>query len=701
MPPSPQPGVRLASDIGGTFTDLVLETPQGRRALKLLTTPEAPERAVIEGTQQLLAQTGLTAADLSLFLHGTTLATNAVIERKGARTALIATEGFRDVLEIADEGRYDQYDLQIEKPKALVPRALRFTLPERVDAKGAVLKPLDLAALEALISQLREARIESLAIAFLHSYANPAHEIAVAERIAAALPDLWISRSSEVCPEIREYERTSTTVANAYVQPVMASYLGRLATALTATGLICPVFMMTSGGGLTTLETARRLPVRLVESGPAGGALLAARLAAELGLDRVLSFDMGGTTAKICLIHDGTPQVARAFEVDRSARFLKGSGLPLRIPVIEMVEIGAGGGSLAGVDLLGRITVGPESAGSVPGPACYGRGGTRPAVTDADLTLGRLAAKGFADGLFDLQPEQAAVALRGAVGQPLGMTDEEAALGVSEVVDETMASAARVHAVESGATLAGHTMIAFGGAAPLHAARLAEKLEIDRIIVPADAGVGSALGFLAAPIAFELLRSFHLPLEAAALPRVNPLFQALRAEALALVQAGSDAATAIEEKRVGWMRYQGQGSEIPVPLPPRDLTAADAAPLREAFEAVYRRLFERVIPGGAIEVLSWSVTLGTPAPAVVPLGDLAAGDAATPKGQRRLLDVRGRAWVEAATYRRESLTPGQQMAGPCLIEEANTTTLVPPGFGARLGPGGHLILDRQPGEPQP
>jgi len=700
MPSPATPGPRLSVDIGGTFTDFVLDSAQGRRALKLLTTPGAPERAVMEGVQQLLAQAGLAAADIALFLHGTTLATNAVIERKGAKTALIATEGFRDVLEIADEGRYDQYDLLLEKPRPLVPAALRFTLPERVDARGAVLKPLDLAAVDALLPRLRDAGVESLAISFLHSYANPAHEIAVAERIAAALPGLWISRSSEVCPEIREYERTSTTVANAYVQPVMASYLGRLATALTAIGLACPVFMMTSGGGLTTLETARRLPVRLVESGPAGGALLAAKLAKELGLERVLSFDMGGTTAKICIIADGQPQVARAFEVDRSARFLKGSGLPLRIPVIEMVEIGAGGGSLAAVDALGRITVGPESAASVPGPACYGRGGTRPAVTDADLVLGRLAASGFADGLFDLQPDLAEQALNEHVGRPQGLGAAEAALGVSEIVDETMASAARVHAVESGATLAGHTMIAFGGAAPLHAARLAEKLEIDRIVIPADAGVGSALGFLAAPVAFELLRSFHLPLEAEQLAGVNPLLDALRAEALALVEAGAGRGGgkdgAIEEKRVGWMRYRGQGSEIPVALPPRALTAADAEPLRAGFEQVYRRLFERVIPGAPIEVLSWSVTLGRPAPAALPLAEPAPAGAAAPLGQRRLLDARSRAWVEAATYRRERLLPGQRLEGPALVEEANTTTLVPPGFAARLGPAGHLILERRP-----
>ncbi|MEA2780031.1 MAG: N-methylhydantoinase, partial [Rhodospirillaceae bacterium] len=379
---------RLAVDIGGTFTDIVIEADSRRWTRKVLTTPQAPERAVMVGTSELLAEIGLAPQDIDLFIHGTTLATNAIIERKGALTALITTEGFRDVLDIADEGRYDQYDIFIDKPVPLVPRNRRFTVPERVDAQGAVLLPLDESAIHALLPALDRLEVESVAVAFLHAYANPAHERRLREILAQHRPGITLTLSCEVCPEVREYERTSTAVANAYVQPLMAGYLGRLGEAFAAAGFRCPIYLMTSGGGLTTLETARRFPIRLVESGPAGGAILATFVAAECGENKVLSFDMGGTTAKICLIENLKPQMSRSFEVDRTARFLKGSGLPLRIPVIEMVEIGAGGGSIAHVDAMRRITVGPESAGSEPGPACYGRGGSQPTVTDADLILG-------------------------------------------------------------------------------------------------------------------------------------------------------------------------------------------------------------------------------------------------------------------------------------------------------------------------
>ncbi len=366
---------RLATDIGGTFTDIVLERGETRFTTKVLTTPHAPEEAVVEGTRLVLKQAGINFADLDVFVHGTTLATNAVIERKGAKTALIATDGFRDVIEIADEGRYDQYDIFIDKPRQLVPRQLRFTVPERIDVTGKVWIELDEAAVAKVAKQLKAEKVEAVAVAFIHSYANGAHEQRVREILAKEAPGIAVTLSSEVCPEMREYERTSTAVANAYVQPLMAGYLGRLKARFAAEGYAKPIHLMTSGGSLATLETAARFPIRLVESGPAGGAILAAHVAAERGEAKVLSFDMGGTTAKICLIHDATPYKARTFEVDRQSRFMKGSGLPVRIPVIEMVEIGAGGGSIARVDSLKRITVGPDSAASVPGPACYGRGG--------------------------------------------------------------------------------------------------------------------------------------------------------------------------------------------------------------------------------------------------------------------------------------------------------------------------------------
>ncbi len=512
---------RLAVDIGGTFTDLVLALPDRTISLKLLTTPDAPDLAVIEGARAILAEAGVAASALDLVIHGTTLATNALIERKGAQTALITTQGFRDSLEIAYEHRFEQYDLYMERPEPLVSRDLRLEVPERLAADGAVLLELDEAALDALVPVLRARGIEAVAISFLHSYVNPAHEERARARIASALPDVAITISSEVCREIREYERTSTTVANAYVLPLMGRYIARMQEGLRALGAACPLLMMMSSGGVCTVETARRYPVRLVESGPAGGAILARNVAARGGYDRALSFDMGGTTAKITLIDDFTPQQSRHFEVARAYRFAKGSGIPVRIPVIDMVEIGAGGGSIARVDSLRRIVVGPDSAGSDPGPACYARGGAAPTVTDADVLLGRIDPAAFAGGKIALDPARATDAVRATIAAPLGMSVDEAARGIAEIVDETMASAARVHAVENGKDTAGRTLIAFGGAAPLHAARLAQKLGISRVVIPPDAGVGSAHGFLDAPIAYEVVRTLVLRLDRAGHRRVG------------------------------------------------------------------------------------------------------------------------------------------------------------------------------------
>src|SRR5215475_8516803 len=571
---------RLAVDIGGTFTDIVVEAGDRRWTRKVLTTPQAPEQAVIAGTLELLAEIGFAAGEIDLFIHGTTLATNAIIERKGAVTALIATDGFRDILDIADEGRYDQYDVFIDKPHALVPRFRRFTVPERIDAAGQALRPLDEPALHALLPDLDGLGVTSVAVAFLHSYADSVHERRVREILAKARPGLSVTLSSEVCPEVREYERSSTAVANAYVQPLMAGYLGRLGEALKEQEFRCPVYLMTSGGGLTTLETARRFPIRLVESGPAGGAILATFIAAECGESKVLSFDMGGTTAKICLIENLKPQASRSFEVDRAARFLKGSGLPLRIPVIEMVEIGAGGGSLAHLDTMGRITVGPESAGAEPGPACYGRGGTHPTVTDADLVLGRIDPARFAAGRLPLDGAKAQAALQTDIGKPLGLSATLAAYGVAEIIDENMANAARVHSVERGKVIAEHSLIAFGGAAPLHAGRLAEKLGIARVIVPPNAGVGSAIGFLRAPIAFEVVRSRYMRLSAFDPAAANAIIAEMRAEAVEVVRNGAGSAPLIES-RSAFMRYVGQGYEIVVLLPACDLATEDAGLLRD------------------------------------------------------------------------------------------------------------------------
>jgi len=683
---------RLAVDIGGTFTDLVLETPRGTHDHKLLTTPDAPEHAVLAGVRDILAAARCAPQEVGLVVHGTTLATNALIERKGARTALLTTEGFRDSIEIAYEHRFEQYDLYMERPEPLVPRDLRLGVPERIAADGAVLKPLDEAALRVLCGALRERHVQSVAICFLHAFTNPAHERRAAEILAQELPGVAVTLSSEVAPEIREYERASTTVANAYVLPLMGGYLGQLEAGLRAAGLACPLLLMMSSGGITTVETARRFPVRLVESGPAGGAILAQSVAAENGLAEVIAFDMGGTTAKLTLIDRLEFQRSRQFEVARAYRFVQGSGLPVRIPVIELVEIGAGGGSIARVDELGRILVGPDSAGSVPGPACYGHGGTQPTVTDADAVLGRLDPARFAGGTMTLDVARAEGALVQGVAAPLGGDALHAAMGVAEIVDETMANAARVHAVENGKDPAGRTLIAFGGAAPLHAARLARKLGMRRVVVPVGAGVGSAHGFLRAPIGYEVVRSRHLRLDAFDAEALNALFAEMRAEAESVVRLGA-ADAPLTETRTAFMRYRGQGHEIPVMLPARPYSGADTRMLREAFEAAYTALFGRVIPRLEVEALTWSLALAASRPLPQPVADPPQIAAPPPTARRRLTDPATGDTEEAALYDRAALSPGARLEGPALIAEDGTTTVVPRGFSARVNALRQLVLE--------
>ena len=674
---------RLGVDIGGTFTDVVLEAGGARRSAKVLTTYAAPEDAILEGLDRVCAAAGIDPAALGQIVHGTTLATNALIERRGARTALITTEGFRDVIEMRTESRFEQYDLDLALPPPLLSRNNRHVLRERMDADGGVLIPLERAEAEALADRLATMGIESVAVGFLHSYANDAHERLVGEVLAERLPGVAVSLSCEVSPQMREYERFNTTVANAYVKPLMASYLGRLRGRLAERGVACPVFLMHSGGGILSLETAAAFPVRLVESGPAGGAIFAADLAARHGLDRVLSFDMGGTTAKICLIRDGAPKTARVFEVARSYRFKKGSGMPISIPVIDMVEIGAGGGSLASVDAMGRIAVGPESAGSEPGPACYGRGGARPAVTDADLVLGRLDPAGFAGGTIALDPDAAAAALAAHVGAALGLDAEGAAHGVAEVVDEAMASAARVHAVETGEDLSGYVMVAFGGAAPLHAARLCEKLGIARCLVPRGAGVGSAIGFLRAPFSFEASRTEFVAMSAFDAGAAAALFAEMEAEASAFV-AGCAPGAAVGTAHRVFMRYRGQGWEIPVDLPPDLARAPDAAALTALFETAYARLFGRTVEGLEAEVASWSVTAATPVAPPDPAPEAAPVVAPAPQGARDLFDPGPGARAPAAVHARADLSPGAALPGPALVVEDETTAVVPASRAVRV-----------------
>ena len=681
---------RLAVDIGGTFTDLVLALPNRTLSKKLLTTHEHPEAAVIDGTRLILAEAGIPASHLDLVIHGTTLATNALIERKGARTALLTTRGFRDSLEMAYEHRFEQYDLYMERPAPLVSRDLRLEVAERLAADGSVLLPLDEGGLLAVIETLRSEKIDALAISFLHAYVNPAHEERARAVIAAALPNLAITLSHEVCREIREYERTSTTVANAYVLPLMARYLEGMRDGLAALGAECPLLLMMSSGGICTIETARRFPVRLVESGPAGGVILARRIAARGGYDRAVSFDMGGTTAKITLIDDYTPQQSRHFEVARAYRFAKGSGIPVRIPVIDMVEIGAGGGSIARVDPLRRIVVGPDSAGSEPGPACYNRGGDRATVTDADVALGRIDPEGFAGGSISLDPAMAAAAIAKSI--TLDMTGQEAARGIVEIVDEAMASAARVHAVENGKDTAGRTLIAFGGAAPLHAARLAEKLGIERVVIPRDAGVGSAHGFLDAPIAYEVVRTLLVRLDALDQDRIDTMFAEMRAETEVVVRLGAPTGDLLET-RTAYMRYRGQGHEIAVPFP---AGKADAATLRAAFDATYTALFGRIIPRLEIEVVTWTLALAQrhdqPEPSIAP----PQKGTVKPVGTRRIVEAETGEAVAAQVHIRNALTPGVTVIGPAVILEDGTTTIVPSGRAARMGADSEIIIEGNP-----
>ena len=603
------PGARLAIDIGGTFTDVALEAGGSPVTTKVLTTPAAPEKGVLSGVHKVLEIADVAPSEVRLVIHGTTLATNAIIERRGARTALIVTSGHRDALEMARENRFEQYDINIDRPEPLVPRRLRLPVTERVDRRGRVLVPLDEESVHALLPVLDEHGVESVALGLIHGYANPDHERRIGAILASERPRLAVTLASDVCPEVREYERLSTACANAYVQPLMSRYLKGLAESLVASGLDCPFLLMTSGGGLTTLETAMAAPVRLVESGPAGGAILASHLARRLGLGDVLSFDMGGTTAKLCVIDGGRPLQSRAFEVARSYRFRKGSGLPVRIPVIEMVEIGAGGGSIAAVDDLGRIHVGPASAGAEPGPAAYARGGTDATVTDADLVLGRIDAGLFAGGAIPLDRDRAAAAVRNEPGAKLGLDETAAALGISEMVDENMSNAARTHAIEWGRGLTGRTLVAFGGSAPIHAARLADKLELDHFLVPADAGVGSAVGFLLAPISYEVVRSRYMRLSNFDAAVVRDVMEEMRREATAVVARGAPGAETTESVRA-YMRYVGQGHEIGVEVPRRVVAGTSSvAALRAAFDEAYRAVYGRIIPGLDVEVLSWTLVV--------------------------------------------------------------------------------------------
>lgn len=685
---------RLAIDIGGTFTDVAVEVDGRFETIKAMTTPSNPVEGVIEGIGLALEKSSLTPDKFGSVIHGTTLATNALIEKKGAKVGLITTEGFRDVLEIAYERRYNQYDLFLEKPEMLVPRDRCYTVPERMDADGSVHRPLDESAVNDLVSSLDKDGIESVAVGLLNSYANPAHERRIRDLLLQQRPDLSVSISSEVCPVIREFDRLCTTVANAYVRPLMQRYLTEMEGALRKIGFDCPLFIITSGGGMTTLDTAVRFPIRLVESGPSGGAVLAAKVARQCGLDEVVSFDMGGTTAKICLIDDGEPQHSRRFEVARAARFTKGSGLPVLIPVIEMIEIGAGGGSVASVDPLGRLAIGPESTGSDPGPACYGKGGVQATVTDANSILGFLNPENFAAGRIKLDLDLARDAVSNSICRELDLTVEGGALGISQIVDENMANAARVHGVEQGKDLANRTMIAFGGNGPLHAARIAEKLGIDQIFIPPEAGVGSTIGFLSAPISYEVVRSRYARSDNFDYDGVNALLTDMTREAEAVVSSGA-MGKAVNQKRSAFMRYRGQGHEIEVALPEATITPAGLKRLCDVFEQDYVRLFGRSVPDMQIEFLNWSVVVSTDQEDVTQARKPDRARPAQSTGHRRMWSGAKDGGEVIACYRRDTLSAGDMFSGPAYIDEPQTTTFVPAEFEAQLDGSGNIILTRR------
>jgi N-methylhydantoinase A len=667
--------IRVGVDIGGTFTDVAMEIGTTLHSSKVLTDYSYPENAIVKGVREVADVAGVELSQIDTIIHGTTLATNALIERRGARTAFITTKGFRDVIEMRTESRFEQYDLDIVLPAPLVPRNERFVIDERIGADGSVLKPLDLAEVDGLCDRIVAAGYDSVAIGFIHSYLNGAHEKVVRDRLLAKKSDISVSISSEVSPQMREFQRFNTVCANAFVKPLMASYLNRLVGRLTEEGTRCPVFMIHSGGGIISVESAIEFPVRLLESGPAGGAIFAAHIASSYGLDQVLSYDMGGTTAKICLIEKQTPKTSKTFEVARTWRFKKGSGMPISIPVIEMVEIGAGGGSIATIDSMRQIRVGPHSAGSEPGPACYGRGGANPTVTDADLILGRLDPDEFAGGAMKLDRPASDKAMDVDLASKLETDIATAAYGLSEVVDENMSNAARMHAVENGKELSEFTMIAFGGAAPIHAARLCEKLGMSDLLIPPGAGVGSAIGFLRAPFGFESVRSAYSRLSRFDAAQINQTIADLSAEAISFVRSGSPEANP-DLECTAYMRYLGQGWEVPVTIEVRAYTDADGKLFRKLFDEQYEHFFGRVIDGLDVEIVSWSLRATSKVAPPARIGKTAKVGEAKVRGTRNIFDVQEGSFQKASIVARTDMKPGDFVSGPAVITERETSTVI-------------------------
>lgn len=668
---------RVGVDIGGTFTDLLLVADDGTTFIgKTLTTHGDPSVAVETAMQEGLKAGSVDRTQRGTVVHGTTLVTNALIERKGALTALLTTAGFRDALEIGREHRYELYDLDLEMPRPLVPRYLRFDVPERVTADGSVLEPLDEEFVRSLAIELRDKGVRAVAVCYLNSFRNPTHERRTQELIGEVAPEVRVSVSADVVPEIREFQRTSTTTANVYVQERVADYLREIQQRLDALQFRGSFFVMLSSGGIGTPQTAARFPVRMLESGPAAGALAAAALGHRAGYPDLLSFDMGGTTAKLCAVEGGNPLKAREFEVDRVYRFRKGSGLPIKIPVIDMIEIGAGGGSIARVDPLGLLKVGPESAGAEPGPACYGRGGSEPTVTDANLVLGYFDPNYFLGGEMTLDLEAARTVL-GDVAGPLDMRIEEVAWGIHQIVNENMANAARAHLGERGKDPRELPMYAFGGAGPVHGCHVAELLRLPMLLSPMGAGVGSTFGLLAAPLAFDFVRSAYSRLEELNWTFVNNLFGGMCAEGRDILeQSGLDPQEIIYE-RTADMRYTGQGHEVSVPIPDGVLDAGHFERIVQAFERIYAHMYGRTVPDVGVEVINWRVVARGPEQSLNFATQSGKTDGSkAEKGSRRVFSPAKGEFVETPVFDRYALKPDMTFPGPAIVEERESTLVV-------------------------
>lgn len=690
--------ITVGSDIGGTFTDFVrVDESNGRiDVYKCLTTPADPSVAIEEGVRELTQRYEGAAKTIQAMVHGTTLVINAVIERKGARTGLITTRGFRDVLEIGREKRFDAYDLQIEFPAPLVPRHLRLEVAERIHASGTVLEPLDEDSVREAVRTLTASGCESIAVCLIHSYANPKHEQRVAEIITEMAPQVSVTISSDVLPEMKEYERTSTTALNAYAKPVTSRYLTRLEERVRAQGFDGELLMMQSSGGINSVAYARQFPVQIIESGPAAGTLGAAHFARLAKLDKVLAFDMGGTTAKLALVENGRATRTNDFEVAHMHRFKPGSGLPVRIPVVDLIEIGAGGGSIARRTAVGTMQVGPESSSAQPGPACYGQGGALPTVSDADLVLGYLDADHFLGGRMKLDTKAAADAIRTHLAEPLGISVEEAAFGVHAIVNENMAAAAKSYASEKGENPRSCALVGFGGAGPVHACDLAARLGVETVLIPPRAGVAAAFGMIVAPVMYDAVRSRRTPLS-----RLTPeLLEQIRAELAD--ECRSRMPSTVDRSAIGYefsldMRYVGQGYDVNAVLPSSRSDSDVTTVLREAFERSYRKLYGRTFSAVPLEVMNFRMTASANRKVVdlpTAAGDASEGDGRI--GKRRAFCTRTRSWKEFSVHRRDSISPDVHFQGPAIVEENESTTIIHSEAYAHVDVHGSLIIELEP-----